>query len=63
MEITNAIVFLQLDNTKEARQLMLNDEEMNRLIMLINQGMFTDNHIKVNPKPIESIEFIIKKKK
>ena len=60
MAITNAIVFLQLDNSKEARQLMLNDEETNRLILLINQGMFTEDHIKVSSKPSESIEFILK---
>jgi len=57
MKITKVVVFVAVDDKLEVRQLLINKDESKRLIMLIEQGMFTEDNVKISADICESIMF------
>jgi len=53
MKITNAMVFVELDNTKELRQLFITKEMTKVLISMIEAGAFHKEDVTISDKICE----------
>ena len=61
IEISNIAVFVELDNSTEARALFLNDSGREMLLNLITQGMFHDDSVTISDAVWQGLKFIKEK--
>ena len=55
MKITNAFIFVSLDNEKHLRQVFIKKQYVKQLIDLIESGMFHEGDVTISDKTLESI--------
>lgn len=57
MQITNAVVLIELDNSDEYRQLFILDKSKKEMLLqLIKQGFFSDDEVKISQDIIDTIK-------
>jgi len=57
MKITKAILVVEIDNSGELRQVFIENEKMNNLIIMIENGFFHSGEVKISDKVIDTIAF------
>jgi len=57
MKITKAVLVVEIDNSGELRQVFIENEKMNNLIIMIENGFFHDGEVTICDKVIDTIAF------